>query len=414
MAGKFFNKLKDYFLFALIGIRHRKVRSWLTILGIFIGIAAVVGLVSISEGMQNAITQEFSSLGADRVLLQPGSAFFGPPGTGGLAKITKDDIEVVEQVRGVKQAGGFVLKTSTKAEFNDKTKFVYGIGIPTDETIEVFGSRFAISEGREFKQGDKNRKVAIAGYAFAKDDSIFGKTVRIGDTVIIDDEELKIVGIRENLGDPGSDLAFLIPLDVVWDIYGDKDEFSIISMEIDKGFVPSEVAERVKIAIRKDRNQEEGDEDFQVQTSEELFASFAVILNVVQAVIIGIAGISLLVGSIGIMNTMYTSVIERTKEIGVMKAVGATNADIMLLFVIESGIYGFIGGTVGVLLGIGMAKGIEFAAAQSLGEGLLVASTNPTLIIGALALSFILGAISGVAPARQAAGLKPVDALRYE
>ncbi len=404
--------LKDYFLLAIKGMRNRKLRSWLTMLGIFVGIAAVVGLISISSGLQGAIQDQFSQLGTDNVIVQPGSAFFGPPGSSsGLSKITKHDIDIVKGIRGVGEVGGFNFKT-TKLEFNGRTKFVLGIGLPADETGKVFGSRFDVSEGREFREGDN--KAAIVGNSYSTDENLLGKTMSVGDTIAVEGEEFRVVGIRKKLGDPENDVAIIIPIEAAWEIYGNKDEYSAINAKVDEGFEPSEVAARIKERLRKDRNQDEGEEDFQVQTAEELFQSFAVILNIIQAVIVGIAAISLVVGSIGVMNTMYTAVLERTREIGIMKAVGAKNKDVMLLFLIESGLYGLVGGMVGIAFGLGMGKMVEFAAANFLGSDLLKASTSPSLILGALAFSFLLGCISGVAPARQAARLNPVQALRYE
>src|SRR3989338_2789282 len=405
-------RLKDYFFMSVKGMKNRKLRSWLTMLGIFVGIAAVVGLISISKGMETAIKEQFSTIGADRVIVQPGSAFFGPPGSSsGLSKVTRHDTDLIRQIRGVREVGGFVFKTA-KFELNDKTKFVLGIGIPTDNSRRVFGSRFDVSEGREFRKGDS--KAAIVGNAYSTDEKILGKTIRIGDKILVEGEEFKVVGIRKKLGDPENDVAVIIQIKTAWELYGNKDEYSAIAAEVEQGFKPVDVAARIKDRLRKDSDQDEGNEDFQVQTSEELFASFTTILSIVQAVIIGIAAISLVVGSIGVMNTMYTAVLERTREIGVMKAVGAKNREVMLLFLIESGLYGLVGGMVGIAFGLGMGKIVEFAATNFLGSNLLKANTSPYLIFGALAFSFLLGCISGVAPARQAARLSPVQALRYE
>ena len=412
MEGQLIRRLKDYFSLAVTGMAKRKLRSWLTMLGIFVGIAAVVGLVSISQGLRGAIADEFSTVGSDRVILQPGSAFFGPPGSSsGLSKVTQQDIDLVKKIRGVNEVAGFVFKT-TRFEFNDKTKFVLGIGIPADDSINVFGSRFEVSEGRQFRSGEKS--VAIVGNSYSTDETILGKPVKIGDKVLVEGEEFKVVGIRRKLGDPTNDVSVVVPIEAAWDLYGNKDEYSMVTAAVETGFSPSEVAARVKEDIRKDRNQEEGNEDFQVQTSEELFSSVSSVLDIVQVVIIGIAAISLVVGSIGVMNTMYTAVLERTKEIGILKAIGAKNTDVMLLFLIESGLYGFIGGFIGIIFGLGMGKTVEFAASRFLGSELLRASTSPYLIFGALAFSFVLGCMSGVAPARQAARLSPVKALRYE
>ena len=134
----------------------------------------------------------------------------------------------------------------------------------------------------------------------------------------------------------------------------------------------------------------------------------------VEVVLIGIAAISLLVGGIGIANTMYTAVVERTKEIGIMKSIGAQNKDILLIFVIESGLLGLAGGAVGIAFGIGLSKLVEYLAFAFLGTSLVKAFFPWYLIVGSLVFSFLIGTISGFFPAKQAASLKPVDALRYE
>jgi len=164
--------------------------------------------------------------------------------------------------------------------------------------------------------------------------------------------------------------------------------------------------------VAKYKEQEEGEEDFTVETSEQAIESFKAILGGVQTALAGIAAISLIVGGIGIMTTMYTAVIERTKEIGLMKAVGARNSSILSLFIVESGLIGTVGGALGIALGIGMAKTGQYIA-NYFDVG-LKASTNPVLIFGALFFAFAVGTISGLVPARTASKLKPVDALRFK
>ncbi|PIY91579.1 hypothetical protein COY71_02380 [Candidatus Micrarchaeota archaeon CG_4_10_14_0_8_um_filter_60_7] len=197
-------------------------------------------------------------------------------------------------------------------------------------------------------------------------------------------------------------------------LFDDPEAVSMIYAQTQVGAEPARVAERIEDKLRKTRHEEEGKETFTVSTSEQLLESFSVILGVVEAMIIGIAAISLLVGGIGIMNTMYTSVMERTREIGIMKAIGARNGDILAIFLIESGMLGAVGGIVGILAGMGLGKLTEIIAEAALGSQLLKASFTPELLIGALLFSFVIGALSGTLPARQAASLKPVDALRYE
>ncbi|MCK4491202.1 MAG: ABC transporter permease, partial [Candidatus Altiarchaeales archaeon] len=195
---------------------------------------------------------------------------------------------------------------------------------------------------------------------------------------------------------------------------GVKDDYITIMARAKPNYDPEKVAEKIKEKLRKDRGLEKGEEDFMVLTMEQMKEAVGIVLDATQAVVVGIAFISLFVGGVGILNTMYTSVLERTKEIGVMKAVGARNSDIMLLFLIESGTVGLVGGLIGCLIGASISKGLEYIAVTQLDQTLIQASITPELIIGALLFSFIVGCISGVLPARQASKLKPVDALRYE
>ncbi|MBI2671166.1 ABC transporter permease [Candidatus Woesearchaeota archaeon] len=405
--------IADYFFLSLKTLIHRKLRSWLTILGIIIGITAVVALISLGQGLQTAINEQFSTIGVNRVIVQAGGVSFGPPTPGvGTAKITEHDLDLIKRIDGVENAAGFILNPG-KVKFNGKVQFVFAVGIPTDpEERKILGSRLDIEAGRHFKKDDTNK--LIVGHNLAESDSTFGKTISIGDKVLLEDKSFTVIGVRKKLGDSANDGSVMIPIETLREIYGLEDEFSIINVEISKSKTPDEIAEAIKDDMRKDRHLKEGEEDFQVQTSAELISSFNTILNIVQAVLIGIAAISLIVGGVGIMNTMYTSVLERTKDIGIMKAVGAKDSDILLLFLIESGIIGFVGGAIGVLIGVGIGKLMEFVAFQVFGSPLVKASFPPYLIIGALVFSFLIGTISGLLPARQASKMNPVDALRYE
>jgi putative ABC transport system permease protein len=174
----------------------------------------------------------------------------------------------------------------------------------------------------------------------------------------------------------------------------------------------AQVTENIKKSLRTSRKVDKGKEDFTVQTPESLLATLNSILMIIEAVLVGIAAISLLVGGIGIMNTMYTAVLERTKEIGIMKAVGATNREIMFLFLIESGLLGLIGGLIGVLLGFGISKSVEMVAFQVYESPLIQAEFSFWLLSGALMFAFLVGSFSGWFPARQAARLNPIEALR--
>jgi putative ABC transport system permease protein len=246
-----------------------------------------------------------------------------------------------------------------------------------------------------------------------EDEYFFDRGVSVGDRVELEGKKFEIVGVLGRIGNPEDDSSLIIPLEAAREIFNEPDSYAYVMAQVSQGQDPEVVAERVKKALRKYRGVEEGEEDFSIQTFAELMESFQSVFAIVQAVLIGIAAISLLVGGIGIMNTMFTSVLQRTNQIGVMKAIGARNSDIFKLFLIESGFLGLFGGAIGVVIGIFLSKIVEFAAAGA-GLPILKAYFPWYLILGALAFSFFVGCVSGLTPAVRASKLKPVDALRYE
>ena len=404
--------IKDYLAIVWGSLKHRRLRAWLTMLGIFIGIAAVVSLISLGQGLQTAINEEFQKIGTNKIMIEAGGVSFGPPGSGvSSEKLTDDDARVVERVRGVDKVAKMVYKSSS-AEFHDEVKYTFIIGMPTDDTKEVFEEMQSveIATGRNLKSND-NYKVVI-GDLIAKGE-LFDSKLGIRDSIKIKDKDFKIVGIMAPIGNPQDDKQMYIPYDTAVSLF-ELDEIDILIVQTIEGIDVNTVAESIKKELRDYRNVDEGEEDFRVQTFEQVMKSFQTIFGIVQAVVIGIAAISLLVGGIGITNTMYTSVLERTRDIGIMKAIGARNSDIMKLFLIESGLLGLVGGAVGIIIGIGMSKTVEIAVTKLYNFVYLKAHFPWYLILGALAFSFIVGSISGVMPARQAAKMKPVDALRYE
>ncbi len=402
--------MEDYIKTAYRDIKNRKKRSWLTMIGIIIGIAAVVSLISLGQGLKDAVNEQFEMMGAEIIMIMPGSGFQSMGSAG--SSLGRDDIDVIKRVRGVDVAGGFVTKIA-KVEFGNEMKYSWVSGMAQDESKEIFENMqsFEIESGRDLKKGDMYR--TIVGNSVTHGD-FFKKKVRVGDYVNINGKKFKVVGSLKRIGNPDDDQAMMIPLETARDLFDVPDELMVIMANLKPGFDASDVAEDIKKAMRKDRNQKKGEEDFTVQTSEQLKETYGVVLNLIQSVLIGIAGISLLVGGIGIMNTMYTSVLERTRDIGVMKAIGARNINIMWIFLIESGIIGLVGGAIGCAIGIAISKSIEYASSTQLGVDYLKASTAPELIFGALAFSFLVGMLSGTLPAMRAARLKPTDALRYE
>ena len=405
--------IKDYLLFSWKEMKRRKLRSWLTLLGIIIGIAAVVALITLGQGLQNAIAQQFNALGNDKLFI----AAKGSSLTAGLSidavKITMKDLDIIRRIPSIKRATGLIY-TTVRIEFNDNVRYFFLTGMPTEKEERVLvgeAQNYKILKGRPLEHGDTFK--AVVGYEYTKE-GLFGRTVEVGDRILIHDKEFTVVGIWDRTGSPPDDQGVMIPLETYADLLNTDDELGILIAQVEAGEDTGTVGEEVEKELRKYRRLEEGKEDFSVETPQQLAATFSTVLDIVQIVLVGIAAISLFVGGIGIMNTMYTAVLQRTRDIGVMKAVGAKNSQILVLFLLESGLYGLGGGIIGVLVGSAFAKIVEAAFAVIIGPAFLSISLDPLFMSATLLFSFVVGCLSGIAPARRASTLNPVESLRYE
>jgi putative ABC transport system permease protein len=235
--------------------------------------------------------------------------------------------------------------------------------------------------------------------------------MRPGQKLLVNGTAVEIVGTMQRTGNPGFDNAIFMNERPMREILDVAEDYSVITAKTEGEAVVSLAITAVTRDLRRHRDVKEREEDFTVQSSAQLLESINTILDVIQAVLVGIAAISLIVGGIGIMNTMYTSVLERTREIGIMKAIGATNAHILTIFLSEAAILGVIGGGIGIALGIGLAKAVEAVGTLALGPGLLQADISLVVVAGALAFSMGVGAVSGAMPAMQASRMEPVEAL---
>jgi len=398
---------KDYTWLAIGSLRKRFLRTLLTLIGIFIGIASVVALISLGQGMQAAINQQFSSVGTDKIIIQGAAAGFGPPGQNAAGTVDKEDLELIKKVPGVNKAAGRLLR-SVNLEYGTSVIVTFGASLPEEQEardLVIDANNIKTKKGRMLKPGESN-KILVGNHLWTIDH--FSKDIALGSKMLINGKTFEVIGLLDKIG-AGRDESIMVNEDDMRELLNEKDKFSAIIVQTNEK--PAEVADRILRAIRKDRRQKEGFEDVTVSTSEDIIASINTILGVVQAVFIGIAAISLLVGGIGIMNTMYTSVLERTREIGIMKAIGARNNAVLAIFLIESGLLGVLGGAIGILIGVVLSKLVEFFGQGVVGN-VLKASFPWYLIVGALAFSFLVGAVSGLLPARQAAKLPPVEALR--
>ncbi|MBI4148905.1 ABC transporter permease [Candidatus Woesearchaeota archaeon] len=404
-------ELSQHIQFSIRNLRRRGLRSWLTMLGIFIGIAAVVALVSLGQGLQRSIDEQFSKLGVDKLFVQP-KGEYGPPGSSvTTVKLDDNDVAAVEGAKGVINVAGYLLKPG-RVEFHDQVRYFMLMGLPTDEQKHLVDSfaNLEIAQGRDIRKGDQ-RKVVLGNQFLTA--NLFQPNIRLRDRLLINDAEFEVVGFYKTIGNTGDDRILTMPLETLRGLASAGEEVSAIVAQSAPNADPTIVGIAIEKELRKHRNVEEGKEDFRVQTATELIASFGNIILIVQVFLIGVAAISLVVGGIGIMNTMYTAVLERTREIGIMKAIGARNSDITKIFLIESGLLGMAGGSIGIAMGIAVSKGIELLLAVT-GNSFLKIYFPWYLIAGALVFAAGVGMASGMLPAVQAARQQPVDALRYE
>ncbi|MBU0460329.1 MAG: ABC transporter permease [Nanoarchaeota archaeon] len=402
--------LKDYFKIPLKEIRRRKLRSWLTLLGVFIGISAIISLITLGQGLENAISKQFDALGKDKLFIMPAGGMWG---MGAAEQLNDDDLELISSNSGIKLATGMGYGYS-QMEYNDLVHYGFISGISTDPDERALvgeAQTWGVEEGRMLRDGDKYK--VVLGWSHTQDD-LFEKRVEVGSKILLHGQEFKVVGFLEKIGSPPDDESAIIPFEAYEDVFDAHDEIGFIIAQTKLGEDPDKVAQEVEKDLRDDHGVDEGEEDFSIQTPQQFAETFNVILNIVQIVLIGIASIALLVGGIGIMNTMYTTVLERTKEIGIMKAIGARNSHILLLVLVESGLYGLGGGLIGIIIGIGFAKLVELAFIVAVGPAFLAIEIDWLLVLGTLLFSFLIGCLSGIAPARRASKLNPVDSLRYE
>ncbi len=401
--------IRDFARLAYLSLKNRRLRSWLTMIGIFIGIAAVVALIGLGEGLRAGVMAQFNFLSTDILTVQAQGLAQGPPGTGVVNPLQEHYIDDIERINGIDMAIGRIIE-SAKLQFNSRSDFTFVGSMPSrDKRKEVERiAQLEIASGRMLKDGDSRRIVVGSNYASSSE---FGIPVSPGDKIIVQGREFEVVGLLKKKGSFITDNIVLMNEKEVKEVFNVNNTYNVIAVKVISGQNLTAVKERLDIYLRKERDVEKGEEDFTVESPEQALRDLDATLFAIQAFVYVIAGISIIVGGIGIANTMYTSVVERIKQIGIMKSVGARNRDVFILFFIEAGFLGMVGGSVGVLVGMGLAYGLAAAASSFVG-GLLIVDIGWPLVIGSLLFSFVIGSVAGVLPAYQASKLKPVDALR--
>lgn len=389
----------------------RKTRTFLTILSIFVGIATIFIFISFGLGLFSFIQELAGESSLDKFIVQ--ARGLGAPGLDQTFALDDSDFKVIEKTLGVKRAVGFYADV-VEVEHKRVKKFVFvSSWEPSIQNNQLFEESFgfSISPGRALKKGDTGK--VVLGHNYQLPDKIFKEPLKVGGKLDINGESFSIIGFYELIGNPQDDSNVYIPDEEFLRLIGEDQKFGAIFGQVHNINDIDTVVDRIQKKVRNNRNLEEGKEDFFVQTYEELIDQFGAVLNIVIGFIILIALISVLVSAINTANTMVTSVLERTKEIGIMKAIGATRSMIRNMFLIESGVVGFVAGVFGVIIGWTISS-IFGAVLSALGWSFLAPKFTASLFILLILFSTIIGVISGVTVAIQASLLKPVDALRYE
>ena len=397
--------------YSLVNLWSRKTRSFLTILSIFIGISAIFIFASFGLGLYQYVNDIANSAGIDIFMVQ--AKGIGIPGLDDTFKLEEKDLKAVQRTNGVKSATAWYVK-SAEVEKNNKRKYVFLAGmLPEKEDIRLVSQLMTvgIEKGRNLKKGD-SKKVTL-GYNYMVPDKIFPKPYELGQKIQINGEKYEIVGFWESIGNPGDDSNIYMLEDDMKLLLGDDITYgALIGSVFDVKDIDS-VVNSVEKNLRKVRDLEEGKEDFFVQSFSDAIDQFMGAIGIVVGFIFLIVVISAIVASVNTANTMVTSVLERVREIGVIKSIGAKNSTVRDLFLFESGILGLVAGVIGVLIGYFLSY-IGGQALIGLGWGFLSPVFPWWLFVICIVLSVGVGTISGVVPAVYASKQKPVDALRYE
>ncbi len=398
-------------LIAVEGLKANKMRSILTMLGIIIGVGAVITMVSIGMGVQEKVRSSIASLGSNLIIVLPGgtSASGARLAAGTGARLTYDDAKAIaKNVDGVNAIAPAVSRQYQVVFGNQNwTTQVEGT---TPDFLTV--RNFAIAEGDAFNERDLDTRarVAIIGQTVA--DSLFGGMNPIGQTIRINKAPFRVVGLlvskgQSAVGQDQDDVVF-IPLTTAQQRMMGITFVQRISIQAVSEDVLSNVQADVEQLLRMRHRIKSGqDDDFSVRNMAAIMETAEETTGTITLLLGNIAAISLLVGGIGIMNIMLVSVTERTREIGIRKALGATYRNVLLQFLIESVVIGVLGGCMGIAIGIGGAFAIShFAEWNTVVSG--------AAIIVAFGFSVVIGLFFGIYPARKAALLDPIEALRYE
>lgn len=398
--------LTDFFRFSAAAVVAHRLRSLLTTLGIVIGIASVMLLTSLGQGARDFITSEFSQFGTNLLQINPGKTMTGglpTPMGSTVRKLTIDDAEAIRRAPYVERVVPVAFgQARVEAGELGRSVFIYGV---TADVPAVW--KFGIGSGQFLPAGDPRHggSVAVLGPKLASE--LFGGANPLGTSVRIGGRRFRVIGIMaakgQMLGFDIDDAAY-IPVSVAQQVFNQDG-----LLEIDVLFSYAADSTAVASSVRRVlMSRHDNQEDFTVITQTDMLSTVDRILGIVSWAVSGIGAISLLVGAIGVLTIMWISVGERTSEVGLLRAIGATPAQVLLMFLAEATMLSVAGGIIGVIVGLSLAGIVRFIFPS------VPFSLSAPYVIAAILTSTIVGLVSGVLPARRATRLDPVESLRAE
>lgn len=411
-----------YLKMSLNMLVHSKLRSWLTIIGIVIGIGSVVGILSLGDAMQEQVQSRLAEMDLTKITISPGynkasSNMPGPPGGGSRGdsggtttdvELTKTDISALRGLEDIQYIEGEISGSEPVIyAAQNATLSITGV----DPQIWKYMTTLEKQSGRLLEPSDNY--VAVIGSGIAS--GTYDQDIGINQVITINGKAVRVVGILSEEGQ--GDRSIYMPINAAVTLIDDaqKDVYDTILVKAKSEDLVEGLMEDIVNKLMISRHIVREDErDFSVTASKSMAESVTEMTSSMTLFLGAIAAVSLLVGAVGIANTMFTSVLEKTKEIGTMKAIGAKNRDILMIFLFNSAMVGLVGGIFGVILGAGISTLFPMLGIRMMGGDSSSMYFSPKLMTFGLTLAVIIGIISGVVPAYRASKLKPVDALRYE
>jgi putative ABC transport system permease protein len=412
--------IRNTFELAFRGLTTKPSRTFLTLLGVSIGVAAVIIIASLGAGTQALILDEISGLGADVLVVQPGGE---PESMADMANtlfaeiLTQDDVDAIlrkENVPHALSASPFVM-VSGSVSYGNETYVPQIIGAEATTYSEIFD--IYPKEGNLYGEEEVKEKASVAVIGYKVNQELFGQSSGLGENITIKDKKFKVVGILPKLGQVAFndvDTLVLIPYTTAQTYLTGTTHFNEFIVRVDDPKNLKRTERDVELTLREVHDLREGEKnDFTIRTPESLMEQVSTILLSLTIFLSAVVAVALVVGGIGIMNMMLVSVTERTREIGLRKAVGATNGDILFQFLVEAMLLTFFGGAVGVMFGafVSYVAGLAVLHFSTLDWSFKLPLTTS---LGALIFSVGIGLVFGIYPARKASRKSPMEALRYE